>query len=84
MKPVVTVLYTVAKELAAKAKNSMPRLREGETITQEGLENGVYYRESVYGGEHYRYQYDFREPEPSENVEETTVNKRSGKKKETA
>ena len=40
MKPIFKSLIAVAVELGETAKNSMPKLREGETIIREWLKNG--------------------------------------------
>lgn len=57
------VLYAVAKELAQRAKDSLPNLREGETIKREWLHDGVYYRETDLNGQTFMGQYDFRSGE---------------------
>lgn len=54
------VFYAIAKELAQKAKDSMPELRESEKIEKEWYENGVYYRQTVLDGKTYLCQYDFK------------------------
>lgn len=54
------VLLAVATELANEAKASLPKLRDGEIVQREWYENGVYYRETVFDGELFRGQYDFR------------------------
>ena len=54
------VLIAVANELAKKAKDSMPKLREGEKIRREILKDGVYYRETVFGEQTFLAQYDLR------------------------
>ena len=61
MKLAVTVLLQVAKELAEKARNSVPHLRDGEKITREWLSGGVYHRETVFNGATSLARYDFRE-----------------------
>lgn len=61
MSGVTAVLLAVAKELAAKAKNSFPELRDGEQIQREWYENGVYYRETTLNGVTFLGQYDFRQ-----------------------
>lgn len=55
------VLLAVASELSAMAKGSLPKMREGETVRREWLKDGVYFRESVIGGEVCQAQYDFRQ-----------------------
>ncbi len=58
---VSAVLLAVAKELAQTAKDSLPKLREGEKIQREWLTDGVYYRETTLDGDTYLNQYDFRQ-----------------------
>ena len=41
---VSATLIAVAKELAARAKDSLPELQEGEEIVREWYRNGVYSR----------------------------------------
>lgn len=53
-------LLAVAKELAQQAKDSLPNIREGEQIRREWYKNGVYFRETLFDGEIYLSQYDFR------------------------
>ena len=59
MRTVSSVLLSVAAELTALAKSKMPEIREGEVIEREWLENGIYFRESVFNGETIREHYDF-------------------------
>jgi hypothetical protein len=49
MSAAVTVLLTVAKELAERAKSNLPKMREGEKIQREWYEAGKYYRETTLG-----------------------------------
>ena len=60
-----TVLYAIAEELAKKAMDSLPKIREGEEIQKEWYENGVYYRETSFDGKTYLSQYDFRQNKAS-------------------
>lgn len=60
MKETSMMLIAVAKELAAQAKSSLPKLQEGETIRREWYENGVYFRETTLSDEIFLSQYDFR------------------------
>lgn len=55
------VLLAVATELAKEAKASLPELRNGETVQREWFENGIYYRETVFDGELFKSQYDFKQ-----------------------
>lgn len=43
MTPVSAAIYAVAKELAQKAKDSLPELRDGEQVLREWYTDGVYY-----------------------------------------
>lgn len=61
MKTASTVLFTVAAELAKLAKEEMPKLQKGEAVIREGLENGVYFRDSIIDGKLFRNQYDFKQ-----------------------
>ena len=54
---IAAVLLAVANELAQKAKDSLPELRNGEVIKREWLDNGIYYRETSLGIS----QYDFKQ-----------------------
>lgn len=56
-----SVLLAVATELAKAAKDSMPKIREGEYIICEWYENGIYKRKTALNGEVYLAQYDFRQ-----------------------
>ena len=56
MDSIRVVLETIAEELVAKAKASMPPIREDEKILRESLENGVYQRITTLGES----TYDFR------------------------
>lgn len=51
------VLLAVATELAAQAKDSLPKLNDGEEVKREWYENGIFYRETTLSC----YQYDFRQ-----------------------
>ena len=57
---VSAVLFAVANGLAQTAKDSLPELRDGERIKREWFSDGVYYRETVFDGEIFTSQYDFR------------------------
>ncbi len=61
MTAVSSVLLAVATELAKTAKDSMPKICEGERIRREWLENGVYNRETTLDNDIYLAQYDFRQ-----------------------
>ena len=54
------VLLAVAAELAAKAKDSLPKLQNDETVRREWLKDGVYCREPVRDGKVFLAQYDFK------------------------
>jgi hypothetical protein len=56
LKTAAVVIAAVAKELAQKARDCMPNLREGEVIRREWYENGIYYRETS----HVTHKYDFK------------------------
>lgn len=58
--PIAAVLLAIATELAESAKTSLPKLRDGEIIKQEWLDNGIYYRETEMDGKIFLGQYDFR------------------------
>ena len=55
------VLLAIITELAELAKNSLPKIQEGEKIKREWYENGIYYRETIYKGETIQAQFDFRQ-----------------------
>ncbi len=55
------VLLAVATELAKTAKDSMPKMREGEYVKREWFDNGIYNRETVLNSDVYLAQYDFRQ-----------------------
>ena len=55
------VLFAVATELAKEAQDALPKLRDGEGVRREWLEDGIYYRETSYNGENFISQYDFRQ-----------------------
>lgn len=61
MKTASTVLLAVAAELSKLAKDSMPRMREGEKIRREWYKDGIYRRESVLDGRIFIAEYDFRQ-----------------------
>ncbi len=61
MTAVSAVLLAVATELEKTAKDSMPKIRDSERIQREWLENGIFYRETIYLNELYISQYDFRQ-----------------------
>ena len=75
---VSAVLFAVANGLAQTAKDSLPELRDGERITREWFSDGVYYRETVFDGEIFTSQYDFRQRESAAH-EEVTAKKRRRK-----
>jgi anti-sigma regulatory factor (Ser/Thr protein kinase) len=54
------IIRAVANGLAQQAIESMPRLREGETIVREWYKNGAYYRETEYNGKSSTRLYDFK------------------------
>lgn len=60
MKSALALLFAVAAELADLAKSSMPEMRKNEVIKREWLEDGIYYRETVFNNETYQVQFDFR------------------------
>lgn len=60
MTAVPAVLLAVATELAKEAKASIPKLRDGEIVQREWYDNGIYYQETMFGGELFRSQYDFK------------------------
>ena len=47
------VLFAVATELAKEAQDALPKLRDGESVRREWLEDGIYYRETSYNGENF-------------------------------
>ena len=55
------VLFAVATELAKEAQDALPKLRDGESVRREWLEDGIYYRETSYNGENFISQYEFRQ-----------------------
>ena len=55
------VLLAVAAELAKSAKDSLPKLQDGERIQREWLADGIYYRETQFNGEVFRSQDDFKQ-----------------------
>ena len=55
------VLFAVATELAKEAQDALPKLRDGESVRREWLEDGIYYRKTSYNGENFISQYDFRQ-----------------------
>lgn len=61
MTAVPAVLLAVATELAKSAKASMPKLQDGEIIQREWLADGIYYRETLFNGEIFQSQYDFKQ-----------------------
>jgi hypothetical protein len=79
MTPASAVLYAVAKELAQTAKDSLPELRDGEQVQREWYADGVYYRETVFNGETFISQYDFRQRESTSRKEDVTPKKRQRK-----
>lgn len=61
MREASAVLIAVSKELAKQAQDSLPELLDGEQIQREWLKNGVYSRETLFNGETFLSQYDFRQ-----------------------
>lgn len=59
--PTSAVLYAVATELAKLAKDSLPKLRNGEEVLREWYDSGVYYRETSLDGKVFVSQFDFRQ-----------------------
>lgn len=55
------VLFAVATELAKEAQDALPKLRDGERVQREWLDNGIYYRETSYNGENFISQFNFRQ-----------------------
>ncbi len=80
-------LYAIAKELAKQAIDSLPELRDGERVQREWFTDGVYYRETVFDGNTFTSQYDFRTRESTSQEEKATppkdipARKRKGSKK---
>ena len=60
MKPFIAILLSIAQELEDLAKNSVPKIREGEIVKREWLEDGVYYRETIFDSKLYQAQFDFK------------------------
>lgn len=61
MKNALRVLFAVAEELAELARSSVPAIRKGEKIQREWLDNGVYYRETLFNSETFLARFDFRQ-----------------------
>lgn len=61
MSAIALVLLSVAKELAEDAKASMPKLNDGEMVTQEWFADGRYNRKTLLDGKVMLYQFDFRQ-----------------------
>ncbi len=59
MRSVLEVIVAIASELTVSAKSHFPELRSGETILHEGLENGIFFRETQLDGVQYRFEFDF-------------------------
>lgn len=55
------VLFRVAEELAELARSSLPKLRDGERIKREWLDNGIYHRETVFRGETFLARFDLKQ-----------------------
>ena len=53
------VLLAVAAELSELAKNSLPALRDGETVCREWFENATLYRETDFNGQRFLAQFNF-------------------------
>lgn len=49
MNPAIAMLRTIAHELAAQARSSFPKLKADETIGDEWLDAGIYYRKTSAG-----------------------------------
>ena len=60
MNNAIRVLISVAEELAELARSSVPKMRQGEYIQREWLEDGIYYRQSVFNDEIILTRFDFR------------------------
>lgn len=60
MSAAIIILIRVAEELAELAKNSIPKIRNGEKICREWLKDGVYCRESLFNGKTFLAQFDFK------------------------
>ena len=60
MNTTASVLLAVITELADTAKNSMPKLRNGEKILQEWFKDDVYYRMTSFDGDTFCATYNFR------------------------
>ena len=56
--PTSAVLYAIATE---RAKDSLPKLRNGEEVLREWYDSGVYYRETSLDGKVFVSQFDFRQ-----------------------
>lgn len=63
MKSATAVLRAVVTELLSSVNRSLPKLKDGEVVTKEGLKDGKYFRESIYEGKTLRVEYDFRQKE---------------------
>ena len=59
MKTAFRAFFIVARELAELAKSSMPKIRKGETVKREWLQDGIYYRETICDGKSYQTRFDF-------------------------
>ena len=60
MKCAAYALVSVAKEIAQRAKDSMPPLQENEVIKREWLADGAYHRETELDGRRFISSYNFR------------------------
>ena len=55
------ILLRIAEEIAELARSSVPKLRDGEQIKREWLDNGVYYRETVFCGEKFLARFNLKQ-----------------------
>lgn len=60
MKNALRTLLTVAEELAELAKSSVPKLRKGEVVNREWLNDSIYYRETTFNGKTCQSTFDFK------------------------
>ena len=68
-------LLSIAKKLAQTAKNSLPKLRDGEQVLREWYADGVYYRETRFNGETFISQYDFQQRESASHTEDAAASR---------
>lgn len=60
MKNALRILFSVAEELAELARSSVPAIRKDEQVQREWLEDGIYYRETLFKGQTFLSQFDFK------------------------